>query len=374
MKTPTARQLPSGSWFVRVKVNGVEHPITCSTKREAEREALALKSGAKKTSSADKCTLYDAIDHYITSLKKKSPATIQGYRSIQRNRFQSAMDWNIYRVQPAQWQRLVDSESEEVSKKTVKNSWGLVAAAVKKETGEAPEIVLEKSSRAKSMRRKVNFLSAAEIPIFVEQIRGDSCEIEMLLALHSLRRSEILDMTWDDIDLEKRMIHVHGAAVYGEDHILHHKEENKTESSARDIPILIPRLEELVAVADKSSKYIYTGYPNVIIAHVKNACKKAGITVCTLHDLRRSFASLCYHCAVSDFSCCLLGGWSDYKVVREFYTMLSLEDKNDDIQKLRNFFTPSKPKRYTRPRRKGLPKSMAENLLKEDAESKNKVP
>lgn len=51
MKTPTARQLPSGSWFVRVKVDGVEHSITRPTKKEAEREAIALKSGAKKSAS-----------------------------------------------------------------------------------------------------------------------------------------------------------------------------------------------------------------------------------------------------------------------------------------------------------------------------------
>ena len=39
MKIPKARQLPSGSWFVRVMIDGKRHSITRPTRKEAESEA-----------------------------------------------------------------------------------------------------------------------------------------------------------------------------------------------------------------------------------------------------------------------------------------------------------------------------------------------
>ena len=44
-KQPVAKQLPSGSWFCRVRVNGKDIPITKPTRKEAEAEAMAVKYG-----------------------------------------------------------------------------------------------------------------------------------------------------------------------------------------------------------------------------------------------------------------------------------------------------------------------------------------
>lgn len=334
MKTPTARQLPSGSWFVRVKVNGVEHSITRPTKKEAEREALALKSGAKKAAPQGECTLSEAIDRYIEARKRKSPETIRGYRKIQRNRFQDAMTWNIYRTPQEKWQKLVNAEADLVSPKYLKNAWFFVSAVITEATGQRVHVTLPTVAE-----KDLNFLTSDEVPLFMKAIEGDSCELQMLLALNSLRKSEILDITWDDIDLKNNLIHVRGAAVFDEKNQLVHKQTNKNETSTRTIPILIPRITVLAAAADKSTPYVHQGDPNKIYRHTVAACKRAGVTVCSLHDLRRTFASICYHLKISELSCQRLGGWKDYMTLRKVYIKLSQRDHNAEIQRIQQFYS-----------------------------------
>ena len=47
VRTPTAKQLPSGTWFCRVRVAGQDISITRETKEEAIAEAMAVKHGIK---------------------------------------------------------------------------------------------------------------------------------------------------------------------------------------------------------------------------------------------------------------------------------------------------------------------------------------
>lgn len=149
MKTPTAVQLPSGSWRVRLTVNGQFISITRPTKREAEKEALALKSGAVKIASGTKhLTLSEAIDAYIDRNKSDlSPSTIRAYRSYQKSRMQSAMIRDVSSIPDKQWQKWIDKELEEVSAKTVQNVWRLVAPAVKLVTGSEPDVRIAKAPK-----------------------------------------------------------------------------------------------------------------------------------------------------------------------------------------------------------------------------------
>ena len=334
MKTPTARKLPSGSWFVRIMVDGKSESITRPTKKEAEQAAMAIKSGARKLAASGSCTLSKAIDHYIDARQTSSPSTLLGYRRIQKNRFQAVMDADIYKIPQHRWQQLVNAEAKLISPKYLRNSWMFIAAVIYEETGERIKVNLPTV-----VVPDLNFLEPEEIPRFLQAIEGDLYEAEMLLALHSLRKSEILDMRWKDIDTKKNLIHVHGSAVFGEDQKLVHKAANKNESSNRIIPIMIPRLSDLAAAAPDPNALIHPGDPNQIYTHVVKACERAEVTKVSLHDLRRTFASLCYHLKISELTCQKLGGWSDFMTLRKVYTKLSQRDQTEEIARLQNFFS-----------------------------------
>ena len=92
MKIPKAKLLPSGNWNVSVMVDGKRVSVTALTKRQAENEAAALKSGAKSAARASERTVGDAIDRYIDSKDAiLSPSTVNGYRKLRKAVFPELM-------------------------------------------------------------------------------------------------------------------------------------------------------------------------------------------------------------------------------------------------------------------------------------------
>ena len=204
MKLPEPRKLPSGSWNIRVQIDGVTHSITKPTAKACTKEAMALKSGHKEVRKKNNQTVAGAINDYITARENVlSPSTIRGYRAIARTRFQTAMRWDIGTATQDQWQRAINQEAKKCSAKTLKNAWGFLSAVIQEATGRKMNVRLPQI-----VPNELPFLTAEQIPVFLAAIKGKGCEIAALLALSSLRRSEILALHWEDIDLDNRKLTV----------------------------------------------------------------------------------------------------------------------------------------------------------------------
>lgn len=334
MKIPQPRQLPSGSWFVRVQVDGESYSITKPTEKECIAEATAIKARTKDARKKTRKTLTKAIDTYISDRENVlSPSTIRGYRTIQQNRFKSAMSKCIDDITPAQWQRFVNLEAKTCSAKTLRNAWGLISSVVLDATGKKITVRLPQV-----VANELPYLNDKQIPVFLDAIKGDSCEIAILLGLSSLRRSEIMAIKWSDIDLDLGCIYVRGSAVFDENEALVYREENKNTSSRRTVPFLIPQLRAAVEAADKETEYAVTCNPNTIWQSVNRICRRAGLPEVGVHGLRRSFASLAYHIGLSEEVTMRAGGWSDIYTMRKIYTKVSEQDISDQGQKYENFF------------------------------------
>ena len=335
IKIPTARKLPSGNWNVHLRLGGESISITRPTEKEAIAEAMAIKQGiiqAKKNKGAP--TLADAIEEYITQRENVlSPATIAGYRVIQRNRFRQIQKMRIFDITPQKWQKAVNDEARTVSPKTLKNS-AMFVQTVMEEHGERisarlPQVV----------PNDLPWLTPEQIPIFMDAINGNKYEIPALLALSSLRQSEIIAMQWKDIDTKKGVLTVHGSAVKGDDGKLVLKETNKNQSSRRTVPFLIPQLREAVErQKGEPDAYVYPHYSNVLRLNINKVCVKAGLPEVGVHGLRRSFASLCYHLGISEAVTMMAGGWSDFQTMRKIYTKISEKDIQAQAALFANFF------------------------------------
>lgn len=338
MKTPTARKLPSGSWFVRVMIDGQSHSITRPTEKEAIAEAMALKAGIKSAQAAQgpSQTLRDAIGNYIDLRRTVlSPATIRGYRIIQDNRFPGIMDRAIGSIADADFQRAINAEAQRYNAKTVRNSWAFIASVLREAASREVNVRLPQI-----VREERKFLQPEEIPVFVDAIKGTKHEASLLLGLHGLRASEIMAITRKDIDLNANTISVHGAAVLDENNNLVHKKENKNAASRRTIPLLIPRLRELILVSTlKPDDLICTSANSGTLHHaVTRACTKANLPLVGVHGLRHSFASLCYHKGVPEAITQKLGGWSDPGTMRKIYTHIADTDMRAQTEGLASFF------------------------------------
>lgn len=344
MKIPQPRQLPSGAWFCRIRVDGQDISITRRTQKEALAEAMAIKAGIKEAEkSPKKKTVHQAIDDYIDARKNiLSPSTIAGYRRIQNLRFQSIMNKDIYKLTAVEWQRVINLEaktpsqrnsSRTISAKTIKNSWGFISSVISETTGKTVDVRLPQL-----IPHQKAWLTAEQIPAFVEMIKGDPIEIPALLALSSLRRSEIINLRWKDIDLQKGVLRVDGAAVFDENGKLVRKKETKNFSSRRTVPI-IPPLRSALTSADQTGDYIVTWHPNSIMCRINRLCKQNGFPLVGLHGLRHSFASLANHLGMPEDVAMEIGGWSDFHTMRKIYTHIAETDITRHSASFTDFFT-----------------------------------
>ena len=267
----------------------------------------------------------DIIRNYIDSnTYTLSPSTIRGYEIIFRNRFQGYMGkpW-----ESIDFQKMVNAEARIASPKTVINAWGLVSAALTA-AGETPP----KIKKPAVPPSDEDWLDFEQIKLFIDAVRDKPVELAALLALHGLRRSELLDLTVDQF--KSNGIYLRGATVFNADNKMVHKATNKNATSTRVVPILMPRILELLPESGKA----VTQHPSAIYRGITNACKAAGVPVCSVHDLRRSFASLAYHLGWNEQTTQQVGGWADLQTVSKVYRKLAERDKREDVAKMQEFY------------------------------------
>lgn len=345
MKVPKARKLSSGNWFIQLRLGGESIPVTARTEKECIRQAQYVKAeyqaGKRKAPEPEKPkgpTLGEAIDAYIARRDAVlSPATIRGYKNIRKSRFSGVMGKHLEDISASDWQRIVNAEARlpKCSSKTLKNAWGFVASVILEATGQpAPRVKLPQV-----MPNERPFLEPEQIRPFIDAVHGTKYEIPALLALSSLRRSEILALRWENIDLEKRIIRVRGSAVTDEHNKLVQKKENKNASSARNVPIMINELYEALAAAKKDSGLVAPYEPSAIWKSINSICKKNDLPAVGVHGLRHSFVSLAYHLDVPEKIVMEIGGWSDYQTMRKIYTHIAKSDVTKYTDQFKLFFS-----------------------------------
>ena len=340
MKIPEPKQLPSGHWFIRLRLGGESIPITTASRRECVSQAQMIKAEylagrevqRKKLPPAPDMTLRELLTSYIEKYRPVlSPVTIRGYCMIRDNRFAGYMDRKLREIKD--WQKVINDEIGVCSAKSIKNAWSLVRAALKDAKQPVPTVKL-----APLPDNELSFLQPEEIPKFLEAARGDLCEMEMLLELHGLRSSEALQVTrLNLIDLHANRIMVRGAIVRSNNGMVQ-KKTNKSAAGTRPVPILIPRLAELAYDYQIAGKPIPTHGTTAILRHVHQTCAAAGVTDVTNHGLRRSFASLCYSQGVNMHVLQQWGGWSDLGTLNKIYIKCAQRDKTDAERNMQAFF------------------------------------
>jgi len=135
----------------------------------------------------------------------------------------------------------------------------------------------------KENNRRLRFLTEDEINRLLSNCSGYLRDIVLLALNTGMRKGEIFNLKWQDVDFDLRMIHVSDSKNY----------------EARDIPINDILYETLKALRDKAEEgqeYVFvnpkTGRPyDDLKRSFKTALKRAGIEDFTFHDLRHTFAS-----------------------------------------------------------------------------------
>jgi len=318
----------STGYHGQVMVDGKRVRVSGKTEKEYREKALAYK---QKEIAINNLTLKECLTDYINSNSETlSPGTIRGYDQILRNRFRDYMPKKVTEID---FQKMVNDEAKlivrgrKISPKTIENGWGLVSAALKYAKLPKPDINTPDVPTAET-----DFLDHEQIKTFIKAIKGDVCELPALLALHSLRASEIFHLTADDIG--KDSIRVAGAMVRDRNNRWIDKQTNKNRLSTRTVPIIIPRLSELVPESGR----LVLPKQQTIRMHLERICKANNLPVVTLHDLRRSFASLAAYLHWQEETICAVGGWKPGSpIVHSIYIKVSNRAINEDVAKMQKY-------------------------------------
>lgn len=327
MKVPEPRKLPSGSYFIRLRLGGEDIGITEPTPKEARQRAQLIKAeylaGKRAAPPAQPRTLREEIDRYIAARSNTlSPLTIRGYRIIQKNRFQALLDRAPTSVAPGEYQGIVNAEAALCAPKTLKNAWGFLRTVIHEATGQyPPDVKLPAQTPGKG-----RFLAPDEIRTFVRAIAPTKYAVPALLALSSLRISEIEALRWEDIPSTPTLIQVKGAIVLDEKNKRVKKASNKNASSTRSVPIMIPELAAALERDRQPRGPVMVISANSLRYGIEKICEKHGLPVVGIHDLRRSYASLAYHLKVPEMIAAEIGGWADTATMHKIYTKIAQAD------------------------------------------------
>ncbi len=175
--------------------------------------------------------------------------------------------------------------------------------------------------------RLINYLNNYKTPF-----SRNNYVAQIFISLYTgMRMGEVNALKPENVDLNKRIIHVRSTIAVGVDRHLFINEHTKTSAGMRDVPIpkvLVPILEEALAKY-KKNKYgllFYNHEDDSIITtgqvgcFFKRACKKCDIEPRGQHCLRHTFATRCVEAHV-DYN--VLKTWlghTDIHVTLDTYT------------------------------------------------------
>lgn len=339
MIVPKAKKLPSGNWFINLRLGGQNIPVTEPTERRCIQQAQYIKAeylaGKRQDAvkSRESPTLTAAIDAYIAKKKNiLSPATIRGYKIIQENRFASLMSLKVDKITESIAQKAINDACLEYSAKTVCNSWRFISTVIRDRTDRTISVSLPQI-----IHKDISFLDPDQIKTFMSAVSGTDVEISALLALCSLRQSEILALQWEDVDLDNALVVVRASTVPDEDNKFVRKEETKNTSSRRVVPIM-PQLVDVLRDTPHTADTVVTISASWMFRRINKICKANGLPEVGVHGLRHSFASLAYSLGMSEKITMEIGGWSDDATMKKIYTHIARADRLKAETAMSNFY------------------------------------
>lgn len=214
-------------------------------------------------------------------------------------------------------------------------------------------------------QNKIHSFTLEEQKQFINIIKGNKHECLYLTALYSgLRQSELLALTWNDIDFENKTISVNKIAKY--QRIIKNGERAnfktivqtpKTKGSIRVVPIpdeLVKALKKhkkrnievclRLGIKFKNSDLLFYGINynsyltnTTIYIHFKRIAKKIRAEI-TFHDLRHTFATRLFELNINAKTVQKLLGHSNISTTLNIYTSVLQKVENEATNKLNDLY------------------------------------
>ena len=199
---------------------------------------------------------------------------------------------------------------------------------------------MDKVERVNDKREKVEYLSTDDARKFIEHFDSMGtqykCIIRFLL-YYGLRRGELLGLTWEDVNFEKKSFSINKGITYSKSGGLQ-RGHTKSDKSNRTLSLTDELIDLLMQWQKEQSQYFMpcavtkTCYifsspedmdtplsPSVITKTIKREAERCGIKDVSPHDLRHTCATLMSFTGVQAKSIQNLLGHADISTTLKFY-------------------------------------------------------
>ena len=255
----------------------------------------------------------DSLKRYIDARDGiKSPSTIRGYRSIERElseKYPGFASKSCDRISEQDMQTVIDDMiARGRSEKTIRNYVGLIRSVLAAEHIVPPRSILPEKKipeyicpTAEDVRRILNLVA------------GTKLDVPVRLALMGLRRGEICAISGEDLSGDN-VLHIHKSRVYDADGFIVTKDTPKRAASNRYI-----RLPADIADAIRAAGRATTLTPAGLSEAWTYLLHKHGFPPYRLHDTRHFFASYCHSIGIPEADILAGGGWKTGHVMKNVY-------------------------------------------------------
>ncbi|MFC1715350.1 tyrosine-type recombinase/integrase [Candidatus Poribacteria bacterium] len=288
-------------WYVYLVLpDGSKFRKSVGTKKEAEKVEQKLKSeiaagkwGIQDTEDIPFSVLAKEYFIYAEDNKAKSTSTINKYR-IEAHLIPYFGNTLLSRITPQMVDdykslRIKAGASPNTINRELANLSHMLKMAV--QWRYIDRNVVSTVSKMKVPERPCRFLSQEEIRCLLESARGNYIYPIIVTALHTgMRRAELLNLRWSDIDFGRRTVTVQAKEDW-------HTKNYRSRTSELT-PVLYDVLEqhkEMQVLCDVQCDYVFTykggRIKNGIDTSLRRAVKEAGLENVTLHTFRHTFAS-----------------------------------------------------------------------------------
>ena len=346
-KSASLRQLPSGAWNTCVYYkdeNGTER-YKSITRPDPNQVILAAaqfradienQKAASSGREADRLTLGEAMDRVIASKSEVwSPTTYLSNTAIRRNNLQELMAVKVGDVTQELIQIAINKEALTHAPKTVRNMHGFLSSVLRVYR---PDMKLT-TTLPQKVKPKIIIPTEEEIFALMDASKDTPMELPIVLgAFCGLRRSEIVGLTVDSVDLKRRTLTIREAVVRSKDkNSTWTRKTTKTVESTRIIR-LFPQACEVIGRACAAlppRAPLTTLSPNKITERFSRLCELNIHRHFTFHALRHFYVSAMIAQGIPKDYVIRFVGHNSSKMVDEVYfhvmasAQTAMEDKMD---------------------------------------------
>lgn len=279
-------------------------------------------------------TFAEALEDYICSKDMLlSPATIRGYRTMQKNGYDKINHLQISELTEKIIQRWVNSLADKYSSKTIRNYVGLLTVVLHQN---GISLNMKAITLKPKIKPEYNIPTESEVQRIAQVVKNTPIEIPVIIALTlGLRQSEIAGLRWDNYD--GTYIKIDRVVVPNEKHRLVEKGETKSYASRRILEVL----DYLKYILDHSfhfSEYISPCKPYYILVHFHRICEENGLPQFTMHSLRHANASTMLKLNIPDKYAMERMGHSTPTMLKQVYQHLYREEQQKVANKMNDYF------------------------------------